>query len=98
MWFGGPLSFRDESGRVHDLDAGGAWEFSIARFELRHQVIELVTTDEASYLDVRCELGQVLAPGTQPHHENWRLVGPDDLNLVGMRDKQGFTMLTDMWC
>ncbi len=84
IWFGGPLTFRDESGRVHDLDAGGAWEFLIALFELRHQVIESAVADEASQIQICFELGQFLAAETHPQDENWGLLGPDGLNLVGM--------------
>jgi Family of unknown function (DUF6188) len=84
IWFGGPLTFRGESGRVHDLDAGGAWEFLIALFELRHQVIESAVADEASRIQICFELGQILAAETQPQDENWGLLGPDGLHLVGM--------------
>jgi hypothetical protein len=65
IWFAGQLEFRDESGKVHDLDAGGAWELLISLFELRHQVIESAFADEGSQVLICFELGQVLTAGPQ---------------------------------
>ena len=86
MWFRGPLTFRDETGRIHDLDARDPWEFLISLFELRHQVIESVVVDEAGQIQICFELGQILAAETHPQCENWGMIGPDGLNLVALPD------------
>lgn len=84
LWFGGPFTFQDGLGQVHDLDAGDPWESLTPLFELRHQFIERAVANDSSQIEVRFERGLVLAAGPSPQYENWEVSGPDGLNLVGM--------------
>lgn len=84
LWFRGPLTFRDETGRIHDLDARDPWEFLISLFELRHQVIESAMVDESGRIQICFELGQALAAEAHAQCENWGMVGLDGLNLVAL--------------
>jgi hypothetical protein len=89
IWLGGPLTFRDESGRFHDLDARGVWEFLIALSDLRHQVIESAAADETNQTQICFELCEVVAARTHPQDETWGLLGPDGMNLAGMPEESG---------
>jgi hypothetical protein len=57
LWFGGPFTFRDGRGEVHNLDAGDSWESLVPLFELRHHFIESAVADDSSQNEVRFETG-----------------------------------------
>lgn len=84
LWFGGPFTFHDRSGQIHNLDAEAAWESLTVLFELRYQYIEAAVADDTSRIEVRFDRGDILGAGPHPQYENWELSGPGDLNLVGM--------------
>jgi hypothetical protein len=84
IWFGGEFTFQDSAGVVHPLNAEAPWDTMTMLFDLRHDSIQSARADSSSRLEVLFGSGAILRAGPDPNYENWELVGPDDLYLVGV--------------
>jgi hypothetical protein len=84
LCFGEAFAYIDEDRTRHDLNAENPWSSLTGLFALRHKVIASATADNRSNLEVRFEDGSGLDAGPDEDYENWELVGPGNLNLVGL--------------
>jgi len=84
LYFGGGFVLNDHSGVTHSLDATLPWDSLTPLLALRHLTVVSASADADSHIEVKFDDGSSLFAGPQPPYENWELVGPRGLNLVGM--------------
>jgi hypothetical protein len=81
---GGGFTFVDCSGTEHHLSAVEPWESLVPLLSLRHDHIASAVANGTGWLTVRFESGARLEVGPDGHYENWQLVGPDGILIVGL--------------
>jgi hypothetical protein len=81
---GGASTFVDRSGTKHSLSAVEPWESLVPLLSLRHDRIASAVADRTGWLTVRFDSGARLEVGPDGHYENWELVGPDGILIVGL--------------
>jgi hypothetical protein len=79
---GGSFRFRDAAGREAHLDGEGPWAQLTPVLDLRHVRIAQATADAETHLRVEFDGGQALEAGPDPAYENWRTMGPGDVELI----------------
>jgi hypothetical protein len=82
--FNGHFTLRDSSTRTDELDAEGPWDLLTPLFALRHCRISsgIVTRDGS--ISVEFEEGFTLTASSGGPYENWEVVGPRGLKIVGL--------------
>jgi len=81
---GGDFFLVDGSGAQHQLSAEGPWEALTPLLALRHDHIASAVADRSGWLVVRFESGAKLAVGPNGQYENWQLMGPNGILIVGL--------------
>jgi hypothetical protein len=52
--------------------------------DLRHKIVVNAIADNRSRIEILFDDGSTLEAGPDGNYENWEVVGPDGLNLIGM--------------
>jgi hypothetical protein len=81
---GGAFTFIDSSGTEHALSAIEPWESLVPLFSLRHDHVASAVADRTGWLTVRFHSGASLEVGPDGQYENWELVGPNGILIVGL--------------
>jgi hypothetical protein len=82
--FNSHFTLRGSNGKTDELDAEGPWDLLTPLFTLRHCRISsgIVTRDGS--ISVEFEDGFALTAGSGEAYENWEVVGPRGLKIVGL--------------
>jgi hypothetical protein len=81
---GGKFHYVDSDGNRHTFDAQESWQSLTPLLDLRHRVVDSASADSRSHIEILFDDGSTLDTGPDGKYENWEVVGPDGLNLVGM--------------
>ena len=80
---GGAFSLVDRSGVDHHLSAEDPWDTLTPLFSLRHDSIQSAIADRIGWLVVKFDSGVTLEAGPDGRYENWQLMGPGGILIVG---------------
>jgi Family of unknown function (DUF6188) len=81
---GGDFILLDRFGAEHRLDAEDPWDTLTPLFTLRHDRIASAIADRRGWLIVEFESAARLAIGPNGNYENWQLMGPNGILIVGL--------------
>jgi hypothetical protein len=84
---GGALTYIESDGTTHSLSAEEPWDTLTSLFKLRHRLIESASADNKSNIAFHFDDGSQLLSGPDQNYENWELVGPGNLNLIGFPNR-----------
>jgi hypothetical protein len=79
----GDFTYVDDQGVLYALNAADTWDSLTLLFKLRHRIITLAVADNLSQIRIEFDDHSHLRAGPTDY-ENWELVGPADLHLVGL--------------
>lgn len=82
--FNSHFILRDSNGNTDELDAEGPWELLTPLFILRHCRISSGMVTRGGSISVEFEEGFALTAGPDGPYENWEVVGPRGLKIVGL--------------
>jgi hypothetical protein len=80
----GDFDFADRTGAEHALNGEASWESLTPLLSLRHDRIASAVADRKGWLVVLFESGAKLEVGPNGQHENWQLMGPGRILIVGL--------------
>lgn len=81
---GGKFHYVDSDGNRHTFDAEEPWQSLTLLLDLRHKIVVNASADNGSHIGILFDDGSTLDAGPDGKYENWEIVGPNGLNLVGM--------------
>jgi Family of unknown function (DUF6188) len=81
---GGKFDYVDGDGDRHAFDAEEPWHLMTPLLNLRHKIVVEATADNKSRIEILFDDGSTLEAGPDGNYENWEVVGPGGLNLIGM--------------
>jgi hypothetical protein len=81
---GGKFDYIDGDGDRHVFDAEQPWHLMTPLLDLRHKIVVNAIADSRSRIEISFDDGSSLEAGPDGNYENWEVVGPDGLILIGM--------------